>query len=84
MKCNEQSAVVTPKDAPSLIAWYVVECGEKSFWTRISAAWPHADDAQFLINRSAAQRRFSPGLENNLSVFAFGLFPGCRPDRNAR
>ena len=28
---------------PALIAWYVIERGEKSFWTRIGAAWQHND-----------------------------------------
>lgn len=28
---------------PSLIAYHVAERGEKSFWTRIGAAWDHED-----------------------------------------
>lgn len=28
---------------PSLIAYHVSERGEKSFWTRIGAAWDHED-----------------------------------------
>lgn len=28
---------------PSLIAYHVTERGEKSFWTRIGAAWDHED-----------------------------------------
>ena len=31
------------KQPPGLIAWYVAERGEKSFWTRIGAAWDHDD-----------------------------------------
>jgi hypothetical protein len=29
--------------APRLIAYHVAERGEKSFWTRIGAAWDHED-----------------------------------------
>ena len=29
--------------APALIAYHVSERGEKSFWTRIGAAWDHED-----------------------------------------
>jgi len=28
---------------PALIAFHVTERGEKSFWTRIGAAWDHED-----------------------------------------
>lgn len=28
---------------PTLIAWHVADRGEKSFWTRIGAAWDHKD-----------------------------------------
>lgn len=28
---------------PALIAYHVAERGEKSFWTRIGASWPHED-----------------------------------------
>lgn len=28
---------------PALIAYHVAERGEKSFWTRIGAAWDHED-----------------------------------------
>ena len=31
------------KQPPGLIAWYVTKRGEKSFWTRIGAAWDHED-----------------------------------------
>ena len=29
--------------SPALIAYHVAERGEKSFWTRIGAAWDHED-----------------------------------------
>jgi hypothetical protein len=28
---------------PALVAWHVVERGEKKFWSRIGAAWEHED-----------------------------------------
>jgi len=28
---------------PALIAYHIAERGEKSFWTRIGAAWDHED-----------------------------------------
>lgn len=28
---------------PALIAWHVAERDEKSYWTRIGAAWDHED-----------------------------------------
>ena len=28
---------------PAYIAWHIDEKGEKSFWTRIGAAWDHKD-----------------------------------------
>ena len=31
------------RDPPALIAWHVVERGEKKFWNRIGAAWEHED-----------------------------------------
>lgn len=42
---NEQQQRET--QPPSLIAYHVSERGEKSFWTRIGAAWDH-DDAKGL------------------------------------
>lgn len=35
-----QTREATP---PALIAYHVSERGEKSFWTRIGAAWDHED-----------------------------------------
>lgn len=37
---SEKSRETQP---PSLIAYHVTERGEKSFWTRIGAAWDHED-----------------------------------------
>ncbi|MDR4483162.1 MAG: hypothetical protein R3B95_08045 [Nitrospirales bacterium] len=42
---KRQSRTRKPSDKqpPGLIAWHVAERGEKSFWTRIGAAWDHED-----------------------------------------
>jgi hypothetical protein len=39
-KTNKQPRETTP---PAFIAWHVAERGEKSFWSRIGAAWKHED-----------------------------------------
>tara|TARA_R110002072_G_scaffold211424_2_gene368974 strand:+ start:4684 stop:4932 length:249 start_codon:yes stop_codon:yes gene_type:complete len=41
---KEQTKATQP---PALIAFHVAERGEKSYWTRIGAAWDH-DDAKGL------------------------------------
>jgi hypothetical protein len=33
----------TKENAPALVAYFVTERGDKSFWTRIGAAWVHDD-----------------------------------------
>jgi hypothetical protein len=33
----------TKENAPALVAYFVTERGDKSFWTRIGAAWTHDD-----------------------------------------
>ena len=40
MKRNQQTE---KHEGPALIAYSVTERGEKSFWTRIGAAWQHKD-----------------------------------------
>jgi len=35
---------------PVLIAYHVSERGEKSFWTRIGAAWDHEDGKGLTVN----------------------------------
>ena len=32
----------TPK-APDLVAWHVVQKGEKAFWNKVGACWQHKD-----------------------------------------
>ena len=42
-KRRNRTTKTPAKQSPALIAWYVAERGEKSFWTRIGAAWDHED-----------------------------------------
>lgn len=43
MSRNQSNTQASETNAPALIAWYVADRGEKSFWTRIGAAWEHQD-----------------------------------------
>lgn len=51
MTQNETQNSNEPREAtpPALIAWHVSERGEKSFWTRIGAAWGHKDGEGYNI-----------------------------------
>lgn len=40
---NSRKAKSRETQPPALIAYHVSERGEKSFWTRIGAAWDHED-----------------------------------------
>lgn len=42
-KHNTKNAPKREATPPALIAWHIAERGEKSFWTRIGAAWNHED-----------------------------------------
>lgn len=44
---------MTTTRKPRLIAYTVTGEGEKSFWTRIGAAWPHSDGEGFTIDLAA-------------------------------
>lgn len=51
---NEQTTEPTNSKAPSHNAYTVRDReGSKSFWTRIGAAWPHADGKGFMIQLEA-------------------------------
>lgn len=38
---NENTA--QDHNAPDYLAWHVTQKGEKSFWTKVGAAWKHKD-----------------------------------------
>ncbi|PZR93265.1 MAG: hypothetical protein DLM68_01135 [Hyphomicrobiales bacterium] len=40
---NTKKAQQRETTPPALIAWHVLERGEKKFWNRIGAAWEHED-----------------------------------------
>jgi hypothetical protein len=42
-KNNPKKAQQRETTPPALIAWHVLERGEKKFWNRIGAAWEHED-----------------------------------------
>lgn len=43
MSRNQTNNQTNETKAPALIAYYVSERGDKSYWTRIGAAWDHED-----------------------------------------
>lgn len=42
-RTGNRSAQTRDTRPPAFIAWHVAEKGEKTFWTRIGAAWDHKD-----------------------------------------
>lgn len=42
-RTENRSAQTRDTRPPAFIAWHVAEKGEKTFWTRIGAAWDHKD-----------------------------------------
>lgn len=40
---RERENTTPEPNAPDYLAWHVTQKGEKSFWTRIGAAWKHKD-----------------------------------------
>ncbi len=45
---NDQTTRTGPK-APEFLAWHVADKGEKSFWTKVGAAWRHKDGRGFTL-----------------------------------
>ena len=37
------TASTTPPKLPDFHAWHVANKGDKGFWTKVGAAWPHRD-----------------------------------------
>lgn len=42
MARTQKPQTAAPK-APDLIAWHVLQKGDKAFWTKVSASWHHKD-----------------------------------------
>ncbi|MDA3856981.1 MAG: hypothetical protein PF480_01755 [Roseovarius sp.] len=36
-------------NAPDFLAWHVIDKGEKSYWTKVGAAWRHKDDRGYTL-----------------------------------
>jgi hypothetical protein len=49
-KNNTTKALPRETTPPALIAWHVIERGEKKFWTRIGACWGHEDGEGFSLH----------------------------------
>ncbi|QFT93379.1 hypothetical protein FIU86_11055 [Roseovarius sp. THAF9] len=37
------------RKAPAFLAWHVADNGEKSFWNKVGAAWPHKDGKGYTL-----------------------------------
>lgn len=35
--------------APQYLAWHVAQKGEKSYWNKVGAAWPHKDGKGYTL-----------------------------------
>ena len=49
-KTNTKKTQQRETTPPALIAWHVIERGEKKFWTRIGACWGHEDGEGFSLH----------------------------------
>jgi hypothetical protein len=38
-----------PLKAPEYLAWHVTQKGEKSYWNRVGAVWPHKDGKGYTL-----------------------------------
>ena len=46
---REKSTNTQAQNAPEYLAWHVTEKGDKSFWTKVGAAWPHKDGKGYTL-----------------------------------
>lgn len=46
---RKENTNTQPHNAPDYIAWHVTEKSEKSYWTKVGAAWSHKDDKGFTL-----------------------------------
>lgn len=40
---REKNTKTQASNAPEYLAWHVTEKGEKSYWNKVGAVWPHKD-----------------------------------------
>ena len=46
---RKENTNTQPRNAPDYIAWHVIEKSDKSYWTKVGAAWSHKDDKGFTL-----------------------------------
>lgn len=49
MARNTETKANTESKAPDFLAWHIAQKGEKSFWTKVGAAWKHKDALGYTI-----------------------------------
>lgn len=46
---TETTSNQQPANAPDFLAWHISEKGEKSYWSKVGAAWQHKDVAGYTL-----------------------------------
>ena len=46
---NDRPADRQPANAPDFLAWHVARKDEKSYWSKVGAAWKHRDGAGYTL-----------------------------------
>ncbi len=46
---RESETQTQHQNAPDYLAWHVTQRGEKSYWTKVGAAWQHRDGRGFTL-----------------------------------
>jgi hypothetical protein len=46
---REKNTNTQAQNAPQYLAWHVTEKGEKSYWNKVGAAWPHKDGKGYTL-----------------------------------
>lgn len=46
---RENTNSTQAQNAPQYLAWHVTEKGEKSYWNKVGAAWPHKDGKGYTL-----------------------------------
>jgi hypothetical protein len=46
---REKTNNTQAQNAPQYLAWHVTEKGEKSYWNKVGAAWPHKDGKGYTL-----------------------------------
>jgi hypothetical protein len=46
---RRNTTTTQPLKAPEYLAWHVTQKGEKSYWNRVGAVWPHKDGKGYTL-----------------------------------